>query len=104
MEGFAWTGNNLGVTTPQELQSRGVSVYFAPNIAPDERVVDLATGRVERFRREEDRPASGYYADLESLARYCRAQGIPLNEVNGQISTQPAGFDEAGSPLMHGGH
>ena len=49
MQGFEWAEHNLGVKTPHELQSEGVNVYFAPMIAPEEKVVNLANGRVERF-------------------------------------------------------
>lgn len=103
MEGFEWAENNLGMGSPHELQDRGVNVYFAPNIAPDTKVVNLAQGRVEDFRDGEERPQHGYYANYDSLARYCYEHGIALNETNGSVSVLPAGFDQAGSPLRHGG-
>ncbi|MGZ3581136.1 MAG: hypothetical protein ACXWQR_01680 [Ktedonobacterales bacterium] len=102
MERFEWAENNLGVQTPHQLQNEGVNVYFAPMIAPNEKVVNLANGRVERFMEDEHRPSSGYYAEFESLARFCRHHGIPLTETSGQVSTQPVGFKEAGDPLLHG--
>jgi len=100
--GFEWAENNLGAETPHQLQARGVDVYFAPNIAPDTKVVNLADGRVEQFVDGEARPRDGYYANFDSLVRYCRARGIPLNEVEGQASVLPVGRDEAGDPLRRG--
>lgn len=102
MEGFEWAENNLGVPTPHQWQDEGVQVYFAPNIAPDEKVVNLANGREERFLEHEHRPQRGYYAEFASLARYCRYRGLPLTETDGQVSIQPVGFKEAGDPLLHG--
>ena len=103
MEGFAWAENNLSAQTPRQLQEAGVDVYFAPMIAPNERVVNLANGRIELFFTDEPRPESGYYAEFASLERYCRAHDLPLNETNGQISVLPIGHEEAGDPLAHGG-
>jgi hypothetical protein len=102
MEGFEWAENNLGVQEPHQLQNEGVNVYFAPMIAPNEKVVNLANGRVERFMEDEQRPRSGYYAEFESLERYCRYHGIPLNETDGHVSVLPAGTKVAGDPLLHG--
>lgn len=101
MEGFAWTENNLGVQTPHQLQDEGVNVYFAPMIAPNQKVVNLESGHVERFTEDEHRPKTGYYAEVNSLERFCRYRGIPLTETDGQMSCQPAGFHEAGDPLLH---
>jgi hypothetical protein len=92
MEGFEWAENNFGTQTPHQLQSEGVNVYFAPMIAPNEKVVNLAQGRVERFADDEPRPDSGYYAEFESLERFCRYRGLPLIETDGQVSIQPARF------------
>ncbi len=103
MEGFEWAENNLGLGTPHELQAAGANVYFAPNIRSQARVVNLANGRIDQFQEAEERPKSGYYADYESLVRYCREREIPLSETNGQVSTQPVGTEEAGDPLPHGG-
>lgn len=102
MDGFEWAQNNLDAETPHELQERGINVFFAPNISPETKVLDLASGRVDSFFEGQERPREGYYADYESLARYCRERGIPLVETDGQVSTQPAGTDEAGDPLLHG--
>jgi ATP-binding cassette subfamily B protein len=102
MQGFEWAENNLGVGAPHELQARGVNVFFAPDIAPDTKVVDLAQGRVEWFPDGAARPQRGYYADYDGLVRYCRAHDIALTETNGQMSTLPAGFEQAGDPLRHG--
>src|SRR5438105_14773479 len=98
MEGFAWAENNLGISGPHELPARGVNVYFAPNIAAG-KTVNLADGRVISFAEDEDRPRSGYYADFESLARYCAANELACNETNGLVSVLPAGTTAAGSPL-----
>lgn len=103
MEGFEWAENNLGAAKPHELQSRGVNVFFAPNIQPDTKVVNLADGGVDRFAPGQDRPPAGYYADYESLERYCRQQNLPLTETSGQISILPRGTQEAGDPIHHEG-
>jgi hypothetical protein len=103
MEGCEWAENNLGVETPHELQAQGVNVFFAPNISPDTKVVNLANGRVESFFAAESRPLSGYYADYDSLARFCRERGLPLVETSGQVSTEPVNHNKAGDPLLHGG-
>jgi hypothetical protein len=105
MDGFEWALDNLadyGADSPHGLQAQGVNVFFAPNIEPNTKVVDLGTGRVVRFVDGERRPLRGYYADYESLGRFCRKRGIPLVETNGQVSTEPAGKGEAGDPLLHG--
>lgn len=103
MDGFEWAENNLDVRDPPELQNRGVNVFFAPNIESGKKVVNLADGSVEFFWPEEHRPESGFFADYESLARYCRRPVIPLTETEGYVSTQPVGLDEAADPLLHGG-
>ncbi|MBI3966402.1 MAG: hypothetical protein HY329_12285 [Chloroflexi bacterium] len=41
MIGFEWAQNNLAVATPQELQGKGVNVYFAPSIRAEHKVVNL---------------------------------------------------------------
>jgi hypothetical protein len=102
VDGFDWAQNNLGAETPHALQGQGVNVYFAPSIRPGVKVVDLATGRVAFFQEDEDRPQEGYFADLESLERYCLERGLPLNETNGLMVLQPAGPREAGDPLRQG--
>lgn len=102
MEEFAWAENNLDVGTPQELQGRGVNVYFAPQIAPETRVIDLADGRVTQFTEGQARPDHGLYANYEGLERYCRKTGTPLSETNGQVSVLPSATREAGDPLAHG--
>jgi hypothetical protein len=102
MDGFEWAQNSLGAESPHALQERGVNVFFAPSIRPGIKVVDLADGRLAFFREDEERPRQGYFADVESLERYCLAQGLPLNETNGQLSVQPAGRGEAGDPLQQG--
>lgn len=103
MQGFEWAEQNLSADTPHNLQVRGVNVFFAPNISPDIKVVDLGSGRVELFQTEEHRPQTGYYIDYDDLERYCRENGIPLVETNGQVSTQPLDTREAGDPLEHRG-
>jgi Raf kinase inhibitor-like YbhB/YbcL family protein len=102
MQGFEWAERNFNAWTPDELQARGVNVYYAPNIEAERKVVNLANGRVENFWCEERRPESGYYADFESLARYCRSREIALVETDGVVSTLPAGRYEAGDPLPKG--
>lgn len=102
MEGFTWAENNLGVQRPHQLQDQGVNVYFAPMIAPNQKVVNLENGHVERFVDDEPRPQHGYYAEFASLARYCRYHGLPLTETDGQVAVQPVGSKEAGDPLLHG--
>jgi hypothetical protein len=89
-EWFAWAHNNLGVETPHELQERGVNVFFAPNISSDIKLVNLANGQVVTFHDGEKRPDRGYFADFESLERYCHKHDIPFIETSGIVSTQPA--------------
>ncbi len=103
MEGFEWAENNLDVQAPHQLQDQGVNVFFAPMITPNEKVVNLANGRIERFVADEPRPDTGYYAEFASLERFCRANKLPLTEIDGQASVLPVGYEEAGDPLMHGG-
>jgi hypothetical protein len=91
VDAFEWAENNLGARTPHQLQDAGVNVYFAPNIAPNREVVNLANGQVEWFHPSEDRPGTGYYADREDLARFCDTRGVPLVETDGQLSTQSTG-------------
>jgi hypothetical protein len=103
VEGFEWAENNLGVQTPHQLQDRGVNVFFAPMITPNEKVVNLANGRIERFLEDEPRPGAGYYAEYASLERFCLANNLPLTETDGQASVLPIGFEQAGNPLERGG-
>jgi hypothetical protein len=66
-------------------------VFFAPNISSDIKLVNLASGQVVTFQDGEKRPDRGYFADFESLQRYCQKQDIPFTETGGMVSTQPAG-------------
>lgn len=88
MRDFEWAENNLRVAKPHELQDRGVNVYFAPRIEP-RKVVNLADGRVDVIQEQERRPQTGYYADFQSLANYCREAGLPFAEVDGAASIEP---------------
>jgi len=88
MDGFEWGQNVLGGNTPEELQRRGLNVYVAPNVPRDTKVVDLATGRIDSFRAQEHRPGTGYYADFDSLARYCQRNGVGLLETGGVAVVQ----------------
>lgn len=106
MEGFEWALNNLGdygAVSPHDLQAHGVNVFFAPNISPDTKVVDLSNGRIVRFETNERRPLKGYFAEFDSLERFCLKHHIPLIETNGQVSTEPVEKGQAGDPLLHGG-
>ena len=102
MQGFEWAQANLRVETPHELQGKGVNVYFAPNIRPNAKIVNLANGLVATFQTDERCPEDGYYADYEGLVRYCDQNSLPFSETNGQISTLSTGFEEAGDPLRRG--
>lgn len=55
MQGFEWAKAQLGVRTPYDLESKGVTVFFAPHIQDDVKVVDLADGRVVRYPTGEPR-------------------------------------------------
>jgi hypothetical protein len=88
MQGFEWAEGNLGVRTPYDLESRGVTVYFAPHISPDTKVVDLSDGHVESFAGEEKRPTTGYFADFGSLEKFCRENGSHFTETNGSVTLQ----------------
>ena len=101
MQGFEWAERNLRVLTPEELQGKGVDVYFAPRISPATKVVNLQDGRVDGFSEGQERPRAGFYASFDSLARFCLAMGRPLVETDGQVSLQPTGSGEAGDPLQH---
>src|SRR6266536_1152438 len=102
MDGFEWAENNLGVGTPGELEAKGVNVHVAPNVRSNTKVVNLANGLVDWFQEDEARPERGYFADFDDLLRYGRKNSLPISETNGQVSTQPVGFAEAGDPLRHG--
>ncbi len=95
-----WAIQNLRSGDPHDLQSRGLQVYFAPHVERGVRVVDLSNGRVDTFREDEELPQHGYYVGFDSLARYCRRWGAPLQEVDGVVSLQPQ-RGEAGDPLAH---
>lgn len=86
MQGFEWAVKNLSVRTPYELESKGVNVFFAPHITPDVRVVDLSDGKIRGFSPDDKRPSSGYYAELESMKRYCSENGASLGEEDGAVS------------------
>lgn len=110
MDGYQWAEQNIDarlrsdLSSPRALQECGVQVYFAPQIPSEEKLVNLRDGRVERFLDGEDRPGEGYFAGWESLERFCRREGVPLNEVNAQAVLLPAGDeDDAGDPLRRGG-
>jgi len=102
MEQFNWATSNFDVATPQELQGAGVNVFFAPQISPETKVVDLADGSVTIFREGQARPTDGCYADYDGLVRYCRRHGLPLTEINGQVGIMPSATRAAGDPLAHG--
>ncbi|MCK9519700.1 MAG: hypothetical protein M0R74_11855 [Dehalococcoidia bacterium] len=99
MERFEWAENNLRVGTPHELQEQGVQVYFAPNVRANERIVDLDDGRVDVLKDDEPKPETGYFAQLESLERYCLREGIPLSERDGRMVAMPESSRIAGDPL-----
>ena len=86
MEYFEWAQDNLDVKTPHELQDRGVQVYFSPNIPSDVKLVDLQNGNIRSYHPGEDRPQVGYYAEFDSLGRYCREHGLPFIETQGLVS------------------
>ena len=67
MAEFTWAENNLDVETPHELQGRGVNVFFAPQIAPATKVVNLADGRTTQFAEGQNRPDGGLYAAYNGL-------------------------------------
>ena len=83
LEHFAWGQDALGVNSPGELQRRGVNVFYAPNIRAGIRVVNLETGGVQLFQEEQPRPKIGYFADLESVIRYCERAGAACEERDG---------------------
>ena len=83
LEHFAWGQDALGVNSPGELQRRGVNVFYAPNIRPGIRVVNLQTGGVLMFQEDQARPKDGYFADLESVIKYCERAGAACEERDG---------------------
>lgn len=90
MQGFEWAKAQLGVRTPYDLESKGVTVFFAPHIQDDLKVVDLADGRVVRYPTGEPRPRSGYFADYETLVDFCSASGASVAEADGSLRLIPA--------------
>jgi hypothetical protein len=85
--GFDWAQNNLSVGTPHQLQDRGVQVYFAPNIPSDIKLVNLATGTLATYYPGEDRPPGNtFYAEYDSLRRYCEEHDMPFIETGGSVS------------------
>jgi len=104
VQGFAWAEGNFDVSTPHELQAKGVNVYFAPEIPYNTQVVNLANGHIDHFPSGAHRPQQGYFADYASLERYCMQTGTPLVQTDGQVSTEPITTQEAGNPLQHEGH
>lgn len=110
MEGYEWAEQNiegqvpLDLSSPRALQAQGVQVYFAPQIESDRKLVNLADGRVEQFFEGEERPLEGYYADWDSLERFCRQHGLPLHEVDAQaVMLASADSDAAGDPIRKRG-
>jgi hypothetical protein len=89
MDGIEWAQRALCIASPNDLQAWGVNVFFAPSVSPETKVVDLATGRVATFQLGEERPERGYYADFESLVRYCERHNLPFRETEGQVFIQP---------------
>lgn len=59
-------------------------------------MVDLSDGRVDSFFEGAERPSEGYYAEFDSLERYCDRHGARLLETNGQASAQPVEDGRAG--------
>lgn len=100
--GLDWALDNLRVSSLDDLERHRVNVFYAPNVAIETKVVNLANGRVVTFARGEERPQSGFFAEYDSVERHCRREGIPLEEVNGQLSAS-ALAGEAGDPLHHPG-
>lgn len=85
--GFDWAGDNFPVDTPHQLQDQGVQVYFAPNIPSDVKLVNLATGTLATYYPGEDRPTGNtFYADYDSLQRYCAEHNLPFIETSGTVS------------------
>jgi hypothetical protein len=86
MRGFEWAERNLAVHTPDQLRTRGAKLYHAPRAARNSRLIDLGSGRVEQIR-EGDRPSGRWYAEFDSLVRYCVRTGIPLAAQDGQVTS-----------------
>lgn len=110
MDGFEWAQQNIeprvrgDIPSPQALQERDVQVYFAPMIASDQKLVNLADGRIEQFFEGEEQPESGYFAEFDSLEQFCRREGIPPSEVDAQAVMLPTGDeDDAGDPTSKSG-
>jgi len=85
LDDFTWAKNTLRVDTPGHLQAQGVNVFFAPNISPSTKVVNLGTGQIDTFQPDEHRPETGYYADFDSLARYLEERDLTWHETEGQV-------------------
>lgn len=102
MDRLTWVESNFDVRGPHDLQSRGVNVYFPPNIPYGVKTVNLVDGSIKLFQDGEDRSQKGAYADFDSLARFCLEMGRPLVETNGVVSTEPVETGDAGDPLLRG--
>lgn len=100
---YTWLEGNLGLSQPQDLQARGVTVYDAAHVPQAVPVVDLADGRIYRFNGAEKAHAEAAFADEEELVAYCRSQQLAPNVRGGRMMVQPHGFTEAGPPLRQGG-
>jgi hypothetical protein len=98
---IAWGRSNLRAETPEALTTAGVTVHYSPNVPSEVRVIDLDDGRIDTSHDGQERPEHGWFADYESVARYCEAHGLPLEEVNGFAIMQAHGSGEAGDPLAH---
>ncbi|MPZ98956.1 MAG: hypothetical protein GEU80_06370 [Dehalococcoidia bacterium] len=102
MDGFEWASDNLGAAEPHELQRRGVTVFFAPNIERSIKVIDLSDGHVDVFRPEEHMPTAGYFAEFGSLERHCLRLGRPVMETDGFVQLQRSTRRRARDPLRRG--
>lgn len=95
----------VGASAPAELRRRGVSVYEAPDVPQDRRVVNLVNGVIVDFTVEGEVPAAGLYADLDEVVSLAENSGRPVAEQSGALrlvrraassDSAPAGGDPLG--------
>jgi hypothetical protein len=67
MKNFDWMVRALGASVPAELRSRGLTVYEAPEVPADRRVVNLVNGVIVEFAEAGEIPAAGFWPDIKEI-------------------------------------
>jgi hypothetical protein len=85
MSDLDWLRRVVRVRSLEELRHCGVRALTAPQLPLGASLVNLENGRVVVFRDEREIPAFGHYADVDSLIRLSRSNGISLQEEGGSL-------------------